>query len=239
MKADLINKLAAKWQISLNSLPSHHYIGNRDNQYICVNNSQNTTIIRSGLNFSHFEGQVPKDMPRIIANKKNGVKASTIKSVWNNIHSNNEKVMAEKKRLAFIELWPCNNTDIQITYSIKHPILDQADVIGYLGKSINIRSTNLQNIFHHAQINQQLSWLHHHIIHQDQAMPLQEHEARAICYFLTGNNKLLLQSTAQAHAYIDKLKMQLRISCQIQLIQTLLSGSILKNTLEILQNENL
>jgi hypothetical protein len=235
----LIEKLAKQWQTSLNNLPSNNYIGNRDNQYISVNNSQNTSIIRAGLQFSDFKGQVPLDMPGIIAHKQKDLLRSSIDKVWHDIHHNNETVMRENKRLSFIELWPCNNSDVHVTYSIKHPIVHYSDVIGYIGKSINIRSTKLQNIFSHAQSNQQLSWKNHTIIHQERHIPLQENQARAIGYFLTGNKKLLTESASQAKIHIDNLKMVIQTTCSIQFIQTLLSGSLLKNMLEILQNENL
>ena len=235
----LIERLAKQWQTSLNNLPSHNYIGNRDNQYISVNNSQNTSIVRAGLQFSDFSGQTPLDMPSIIASKKKNIIRSSIDPVWHDIHHNNETVMRENKRLSFIELWPCNNSDIQITYSIKHPIVHYAEVIGYIGKSINVRSTKLQNIFSQAQSNQQLSWKNHTIHHQGRELALHENQARAIGYFLTGNKKLLTESAPQAKKHIDNLKMIIQTTCSIQLTQTLLSGSLLKNILEILKNENL
>ncbi len=236
---NLIEKLAKQWQTSLNNLPSHNYIGNRDNQYISVNNSQNTSIIRAGLQFSDFEGQVPLDMPKIIAHKQKDLVRSSIDTVWHDIHHNNETVMRENKRLSFIELWPSSNSNIQVTYSIKHPIVHYSEVIGYIGKSINIRSTKLQNILTHAQNNQQLSWKNHTIIHQGRNIELQENQARAIGYFLTGNKKLLTETDSQAKIHIDNLKMLIHTTCSIHFTQTLLSGSILKNVLEILQNENL
>ncbi len=235
----LIKKLANQWQTSLNNLPSHNYIGNRDNQYISVNNSQNTSIIRAGLQFSDFDGRTPIDMPNIIAHKKKDLVKNSIDKVWHDIHHNNETVMRENRRLSFIELWPCNNSDIQVTYSIKHPIVHYSEVIGYIGKSINVRSTKLQNILTYAQNNQQLSWKNHTIIHQDNHIALQENQARAVGYFLTGNKKLLAESVSQAKIHIDSLKILMQMTCSIEFTRTLLSGSILKNVLEILQNENL
>lgn len=237
-QTNLLNKLAKQWQASLNSLPSNNYIGNRNNEYVAVNTSQNTNLLRLGLQFDDFKGRVPSDMPPIIADKNKDLKESSIDNLWKEIHNNNQQVMDQNKRKSFIELWPRNNSDIQIYYSIKNPIIHYSEVIGYIGKSINIRSTKPQKVLNIAQ-NQQLSWHNHTIEHNSQVLELKEQEARAIAFYLTGNTKILVESPNQAKMRLDNIKIVLNTTCSVKLIQTILSGTILKNTLEILQNENL
>ena len=239
MDNSIIRNLTKKWQPSLNNLPVNSYIGDRENRYVTVNQAQASSIISAGLPVNIFIDQTPLDMPAIIDNNNLGMDKRSIRPVWKDIHANNRSVMQAKQKQAFIELWPISLTEVQITYSIKQPILHDQTVIGYMGKSMDIRREKIGIIIDKATDNQSLLWHSHHLIHKKNALLLSEDESRSICFFLTGNAKLLRHSVGQARCSIEILKHKLGFASQIRFIQTLLSGTLLQNLLEILKNENL
>ena len=239
MSDKLIHKLTKTWQPSLNILPVNSYIGDRDNRYITVNRAQASAILRAGLPIDIFMRQTPIDMPGIIESNNLGMEKQTITPVWNDIHKNNQQVMEQQNKTAFIELWPISLTEVQVTYSIKQPILHDKEVIGYMGKSMDIRREKIQKIIQNAHDIQSLQWKGHHVFINNKPVTLTEDESRSICYFLTGNKKLLKQSIGQAKLAIEVLKQKIGLSDQIAFIRSLLSGSILHNLLEVLNNENL
>lgn len=234
-----IRSLAKKMQVSLNTLPVNSYIGDRDNRYIAVNRSQANAIARAGLQFDHFDSQTPYDIPKIIANVQPTMPEVDVTPIWHDIHANNAMVMDQAKKRVFIELWATSTTDVQITYSVKDPVFHDDTVIGYIGRSLDIRREKIQKILTGAVDSQHLSWVGQHIVHNGEAIELGENQCRALCFFVTGNKKLLNFNPSQAKLIIETLKQQLGITSQIAFVRTLLSGSLLKNVIHILKNENL